>query len=74
MRKNKISSGELGEDHAKGSSAQKFGDGRHCGDKDTSGLALNIVMRLAAILNFVFGSTIALLSLSEGGPFWTKVK
>merc|ERR1712060_431695 len=38
--------------------------------KDTSGPALNIVMKLTAIISLVFGSAIAEFSNAEGGPFW----
>jgi inorganic pyrophosphatase len=38
--------------------------------KDTSGPALNIVMKLSAIISLVFGSTIASWSTPEGGPLW----
>jgi len=38
--------------------------------KDTSGPALNIVMKLTAIISLVFGSAIADYSNAEGGPFW----
>jgi len=40
--------------------------------KDTSGPALNIVMKLTAILSLVFGSAIAKYSNEDGGPFWLK--
>merc|ERR1719223_866984 len=38
--------------------------------KDTSGPALNIVMKLSAIISLVFGSTIASWSTPDGGPLW----
>jgi len=38
--------------------------------KDTSGPALNIVMKLSAIISLVFGSTIASWSTEAGGPLW----
>merc|ERR1712125_281154 len=38
--------------------------------KDTSGPALNIVMKLSAIISLVFGATIASWSTEEGGPQW----
>merc|ERR1712117_444529 len=38
--------------------------------KDTSGPALNIVMKLTAIISLVFGSAIAEWSNPAGGPFW----
>jgi inorganic pyrophosphatase len=38
--------------------------------KDTSGPALNIVMKLSAIISLVFGSTIASWSTEAGGPKW----
>merc|ERR1719148_429616 len=41
--------------------------------KDTSGPALNIVMKLTAILSLVFGSAIAKYSNEGGGPCWLKV-
>merc|ERR1719421_954908 len=40
--------------------------------KDTSGPALNIVMKLCAIMSLVFGSVIADYSNSQGGPKWLK--
>jgi inorganic pyrophosphatase len=38
--------------------------------KDTSGPALNIVMKLTAIISLVFGTVISEYSNAEGGPFW----
>merc|ERR1719352_305779 len=38
--------------------------------KDTSGPALNIVMKLSAIISLVFGSKIAEWSNAQGGPWW----
>jgi len=38
--------------------------------KDTSGPALNIVMKLTAILSLVFGTAIAEHSNADGGPAW----
>merc|ERR1712135_128762 len=70
-----ISAGELGPDHAKGSDTHKNSvTGDTVGDplKDTSGPALNIVMKLTAILSLVFGSAIADASNPQGGPFWMK--
>jgi inorganic pyrophosphatase len=40
--------------------------------KDTSGPALNIVMKLCAIMSLVFGSVIADYSNPAGGPMWLK--
>jgi len=40
--------------------------------KDTSGPALNIVMKLCAIMSLVFGSVIADYSNPAGGPKWLK--
>merc|ERR1719311_1362047 len=40
--------------------------------KDTSGPALNIVMKLTAIISLVFGSAIAKYSSPSGGPIWLK--
>ena len=40
--------------------------------KDTSGPALNIVMKLTAIISLVFGSVIAEYSNNAGGPIWLK--
>merc|ERR1712238_637037 len=58
-----ISAGGLGKD---------FVTGDTVGDplKDTSGPALNIVLKLTAIISLVFGSAIAEFSNAEGGPFW----
>merc|ERR1719379_724497 len=58
---------------AKGSEQHKNAvTGDTVGDplKDTSGPALNIVMKLTAIVSLVFGSVIANWSNAEGGPFW----
>jgi len=68
-----ISSGGLGKEFVKGSDAHKNSvTGDTVGDplKDTSGPALNIVMKLTAIISLVFGSAIAEYSNAEGGPFW----
>merc|ERR1719191_236494 len=68
-----ISAGGLGKDFVKGSEAHKNSvTGDTVGDplKDTSGPALNIVMKLTAIISLVFGSAIADWSNAEGGPFW----
>jgi len=40
--------------------------------KDTSGPALNIVMKLSAIISLVFGSFIASCSSETGGPLWLE--
>merc|ERR1719310_275061 len=66
---------KTGKTHAKGSDAHKNSvTGDTVGDplKDTSGPALNIVMKLTAIISLVFGSVIADYSNAEGGPFWLK--
>merc|ERR1739848_44086 len=68
-----IEAGGLGPDHRKGSAANKNAvTGDTVGDplKDTSGPALNIVMKLTAIISLVFGSTIAQYSNAQGGPIW----
>merc|ERR1712227_1145220 len=70
-----ISAGGLGPSFVKGSEAHKNSvTGDTVGDplKDTSGPALNIVMKLTAILSLVFGSAIADASNPQGGPFWMK--
>jgi len=70
-----ISAGKLGKEFAKGSEAHKNSvTGDTVGDplKDTSGPALNIVMKLTAIISLVFGSAIAEFSNSAGGPFWAS--
>merc|ERR1712061_221473 len=68
-----ISAGGLGKEFVKGSEAHKNSvTGDTVGDplKDTSGPALNIVMKLTAIISLVFGSAIADFSNADGGPFW----
>merc|ERR1712151_707685 len=68
-----ISAGGLGEEWRKGSEAHSNSvTGDTVGDplKDSSGPALNIVMKLTAILSLVFGSAIARFSNQAGGPFW----
>jgi inorganic pyrophosphatase len=68
-----ISAGGLGNEYRKGSEAHKNSvTGDTVGDplKDTSGPALNIVMKLTAIISLVFGSVIAEYSNAEGGPLW----
>jgi inorganic pyrophosphatase len=70
-----IEAGGLGPNHRKGSAAHKNAvTGDTVGDplKDTSGPALNIVMKLTAIISLVFGSTIAQYSNASGGPVWLK--
>merc|ERR1711981_1300006 len=68
-----ISAGGLGDEYKKGSDAHKNSvTGDTVGDplKDTSGPALNIVMKLTAILSLVFGAQIEAYSNSAGGPCW----
>jgi H(+)-translocating pyrophosphatase len=68
-----ISAGGLGPGFQKGSEAHKNSvTGDTVGDplKDTSGPALNIVMKLTAIISLVFGSAIASFSNADGGPIW----
>merc|ERR1712151_805901 len=68
-----ISAGGLGDAYRKGSEAHKNSvTGDTVGDplKDTSGPALNIVMKLTAIISLVFGSAIAEYSNESGGPIW----
>jgi len=70
-----ISAGGLGKEFVKGSEAHKNSvTGDTVGDplKDTSGPALNIVMKLTAIISLVFGSAIAEFSNEAGGPFWLQ--
>jgi inorganic pyrophosphatase len=68
-----ISAGGLGKEFVKGSEAHKNSvTGDTVGDplKDTSGPALNIVMKLTAIISLVFGTAIKNASNSSGGPSW----
>ena len=69
-----IEAGGLGPEYGKGSSAHKNAvTGDTVGDplKDTSGPALNIVVKLSAIISLVFGSVIADWSNPKtGGPKW----
>merc|ERR1712025_22224 len=68
-----ISAGGLGPNFVKGSEAHKNSvTGDTVGDplKDTSGPALNIVMKLTAILSLVFGAKIKEWSNKSGGPYW----
>merc|ERR1719400_2759318 len=68
-----ISAGGLGKEYCKGSEAHKNSvTGDTVGDplKDTSGPALNIVMKLTAIISLVFGTAIRNSSNSDGGPIW----
>jgi len=72
-----ISAGGLGKDYLKGSEAHKNSvTGDTVGDplKDTSGPALNIVMKLTAIISLVFGSVIKDWSNKDGGPKWLVPK
>merc|ERR1712057_145651 len=60
---------------AKGSEQHKNAvTGDTVGDplKDTSGPAINIVMKLSAIISLVFGGFIARWSNTDGGPIWLK--
>merc|ERR1712031_18500 len=71
-----ISAGGLGKEFCKGSEAHKNSvTGDTVGDplKDTSGPALNIVMKLTAIISLVFGAAIDSYSNEIGGPVWEKV-
>merc|ERR1711894_306838 len=70
-----ISAGGLGEEMRKGSEAHSNSvTGDTVGDplKDTSGPALNIVMKLTAIISLVFGTAISQFSNKAGGPLWMK--
>jgi len=67
--------GDGSKEFAKGSEAHKNAvTGDTVGDplKDTSGPALNIVMKLTAIISLVFGTFIDKFSNCEGGPFWLE--
>merc|ERR1712113_307613 len=68
-----ISAGGLGDEMRKGSEAHSnsvTGDTVGGPLKDTSGPALNIVMKLTAIISLVFASAIKDSSTVSGGPFW----
>merc|ERR1740138_715167 len=41
--------------------------------KDTSGPAINILVKLSAIISLVFGGVIAQTSNEVGGPYWLAV-
>merc|ERR1712164_50727 len=61
---------------AKGSEQHKNAvTGDTVGDplKDTSGPALNILVKLSAIISLVFGGVIAQTSNEVGGPYWLAV-
>jgi len=61
---------------AKGSEQHKNAvTGDTVGDplKDTSGPALNILVKLSAIISLVFGGVIAQTSNEVGGPYWLPV-
>jgi len=74
-----ISAGGLGEEHKKGAAGSETHKNSVTGDtvgdplKDTSGPALNIVMKLTAIICLVFGTVIHKWSNKDGGPFWLSV-
>merc|ERR1719387_1379295 len=68
-----IEAGGLGEGKGKKSQAHKNAvTGDTVGDpmKDTSGPALNIVIKLSAIISLVFGALILKCSNAAGGPKW----
>merc|ERR1719235_973394 len=68
-----IEAGGLGEGKGKKSQAHKNAvTGDTVGDpmKDTSGPALNIVIKLSAIISLVFGDLILKCSNADGGPKW----
>jgi len=68
-----ITAGGLGAKDGKGSEAHKNSvTGDTVGDplKDTSGPALNIVMKLTAIISLVFALRIKAFSNEHGGPIW----
>merc|ERR1719388_34201 len=68
-----IEAGGLGPGKGKKSEAHKAAvTGDTVGDplKDTSGPALNIVVKLSAIISLVFGALILQCSNAEGGPKW----
>merc|ERR1719197_2126789 len=68
-----IEAGGLGEGIGKKSEPHKNAvTGDTVGDpmKDTSGPAVNIVIKLSAIMALVFGSVIASFSAPDGGPLW----
>jgi inorganic pyrophosphatase len=68
-----IEAGGLGEGIGKKSEPHKNAvTGDTVGDpmKDTSGPAVNIVIKLSAIMALVFGSVIKSFSAPDGGPLW----
>ena len=70
-----IEAGGVGPEHRKGSNTHKnavIGDTLGDPLKDTSGPALNILMKLSAVTSLTLAPLLAAYSTAEGEPWWMK--